>query len=401
MDSTGKKTEDIKTQLRDLIKQTLQEALEGELEECLGYPKNKPPKDKSTKPSNVRNGYSTKTVKSDSGEMELEVPRDRNSEFEPQIVKKRQSVLDDLEDKIVALYSKGMTTRDIQDILEDMYGVDLSPSLISRLTDRMLPRLEEWQWRPLGEVYAVIWLDCIFYKVREEGKVINKAIYLVIGLGLDGRKEILGFWVSAKESSGFWLGVLNDLKSRGVRDVFIFSVDGLNGLEEAIAATYPASDIQRCVIHQIRNTLRYVSWKHKKELSKDLKTVYGASTPEGANSSMDEFEKKWGSKYPHIIKSWRQRWESLMTYFRYPVEIRKLIYTTNLIESVNSKFRKVTDAKRVFPSDSSVLKSLFMAVRDLEKKWTRPITNWSVIYAQLCIIFDKRVNQEILKIHSY
>jgi transposase-like protein len=273
MDSKNKKTEEIKTQLRDLIKQTLQEALEGELEEYLGYPKNKPPKDKSTKPSNVRNGYSTKTVKSDSGEMELEVPRDRNSEFEPQIVKKRQSVLDDLEDKIVALYSKGMTTRDIQDILEDMYGVELSPSLISRLTDRMLPRLEEWQMRPLGEAYTVIWLDCIFYKVREEGKVLSKAIYLVIGLGLDGMKEILGFWVSAKESSGFWLGVLNDLKSRGVRDVFIFSVDGLNGLEEAIAATYPASDIQRCVIHQIRNTLRYVSWKDKKELSKDLKTV--------------------------------------------------------------------------------------------------------------------------------
>lgn len=401
MDSTKKKTEEIKTQLRDLIKQTLQEALESELVEYLGYPKNKPPKDKSTKPSNVRNGYSTKTVKSDSGEVELEVPRDRNSEFEPQIVKKRQSVLDDLEDKIVALYSKGMTTRDIQDILEDMYGVDLSPSLISRLTDRMLPRLEEWQMRPLGEAYAVIWLDCIFYKVREEGKVLNKAIYLVIGLGLDGRKEILGFWVSAKESSGFWLGVLNDLKSRGVRDVFIFSVDGLNGLEEAITATYPASDIQRCVIHQIRNTLRYVSWKDKKELSKDLKTVYGASTLEGAHSSMDEFEKKWGRKYPHIIKSWRERWDSLMTYFRYPVEIRKLIYTTNLIESVNSKFRKVTDAKRVFPSDSSVLKSLFMAARDLERKWTRPINNWSVIYAQLCIIFEKRVNQEILKIHSY
>lgn len=401
MDSTNKKTEEIKTQLRDLIKQTLQEALEGELEEYLGYPKNKPPKDKSTKPSNVRNGYSTKTVKSDSGEVELEVPRDGKSEFEPQIVKKRQSVLDDLEDKIVALYSKGMTTRDIQDILEDMYGVDLSPSLISRLTDRMLPRLEEWQLRPLGEAYEVIWLDCIFYKVREEGKVLNKAIYLVIGLGLDGMKEILGFWVSAKESSGFWLGVLNDLKSRGVRDVFIFSVDGLSGLEEAIAATYPASDIQRCVIHQIRNTLRYVSWKDKKELSKDLKTVYGASTLEGASSSMDEFEKKWGSKYPHIIKSWRERWESLMTYFRYPVEIRKVIYTTNLIESVNSKFRKVTDAKRVFPSDSSVLKSLFMAVRDLERKWTRPINNWSVIYAQLCIIFENRVNQGILKIHSY
>ena len=207
--------------------------------------------------------------------MELEVPRDRNSEFEPQIVKKRQSVLDDLEDKIVALYSKGMTTRDIQEIMEDMYGVELSPSLISRLTDRMLPRLEEWQSRPLKEVYSVLWLDCIFYKVREEGKVINKAIYVVIGLGIDGSKEIMGFWISARESGGYWLGVLNDLKSRGVRDVFIFSVDGLRGLEEAIRASYPDSDIQRCVIHQIRNSLRYVSWRERKELSKDLKEIYG------------------------------------------------------------------------------------------------------------------------------
>ena len=391
-----KKTEEIKTQLRELVIQTLQEAYEAEIEEFVGYPKRKPPKGKDSKSSNTRNGYGKKRVKSDSGEVELEVPRDRNSEFEPQIVKKRQSVLDDLEDKIVALYSKGMTTRDIQEIMEDMYGVELSPSLISRLTDRMLPRLEEWQSRPLKEVYAVLWLDCIFYKVREEGKVINKAIYVVIGLGIDGRKEILGFWISAKESSGYWLGVLNDLKSRGVRDVFIFSVDGLRGLEEAIRASYPDSDIQRCVIHQIRNSLRYVSWKEKRELSKDLKEVYRASTIEEASGAMEGFEEKWGNKYPHIIKSWRENWESLMTYFRYPVEIRKLVYTTNLIESVNSKFRKVTDAKRVFPSDNSVLKALFMAARDLERKWTRPIVNWSVIYAQLCILFEDRMSHQFL-----
>ena len=392
----SKKTEEIKTQLRELVKQTLQEAYEAEIEEFIGYPRRKPPKGTDSKSSNTRNGYGKKRVKSDSGEVELEVPRDRNSEFEPQIVKKRQSVLDDLEDKIVALYSKGMTTRDIQEIMEDMYGVELSPSLISRLTDRMLPRLEEWQSRPLKEAYAVLWLDCIFYKVREEGKVINKAIYVVIGLGIDGRKEIMGFWISARESSGFWLGVLTDLKSRGVRDVFIFSVDGLRGLEEAIRASYPDSDIQRCVIHQIRNSLRYVSWKEKKELSKDLKEVYRAGTIEESSGAMEGFEEKWGNKYPHIIKSWRENWESLMTYFRYPVEIRKLVYTTNLIESVNSKFRKVTDAKRVFPSDNSVLKALFMAARDLERKWTRPIENWSVIYAQLCILFEDRMSHQFL-----
>lgn len=396
MDSKIKKSEEIKSQIRSLVKQTLQEALEGELEEYLGYPKNKPPKNKTTKGTNTRNGYSTKTVRSDSGELELEVPRDRSSEFEPQIVPKRQSVLEDLEGKIIALYSKGMTTRDIQDILGDMYGVELSPSLISRLTDRMLPRLEEWQSRALSEIYAVLWLDCIFYKVREEGKVVNKAIYVVIGLGIDGRKEILGFWVSVKESSSFWLGVLNDLKSRGARDIFIFTVDGLKGMEEAISVTYPTSDIQRCVIHQIRNTLRYVPWKERKELSKDLKRVYGASTIEEASCAMDEFEEKWGSKYPHTIKSWRENWDNLMTYFKYPLEIRKLIYTTNLIESVNSKFRKVTNARRVFPTDSSVLKSLFMAARDLERKWTKPIRNWYVIYSQLCIIFEDRIKEEFL-----
>jgi putative transposase len=395
MNST-KKSEEIKSQLRELVKQTLQEAYEAEIEEFVGYPKGKPPKGADSKSSNTRNGYGKKRVKSDSGEVELEVPRDRNSEFEPQIVKKRQSVLDDLEDKIVALYSKGMTTRDIHEIMGDMYGVELSPSLISRLTDRILPRLEEWQSRPLKEVYSVLWLDCIFYKVREEGKVINKAVYVVIGLGIDGRKEILGFWISARESSGFWLGVLNDLKSRGVRDVFIFSVDGLRGLEEAIRASYPDSDIQRCVIHQIRNSLRYVSWREKKELSKDLKGVYKAGTIEEASGAMEGFEEKWGNKYPHIIKSWRENWESLMTYFRYPVEIRKLVYTTNLIESVNSKFRKVTDAKRVFPSDNSVLKALFMAARDLERKWTRPVKNWPVIYAQLCILFEDRMSHQFL-----
>jgi putative transposase len=394
--NSSKKSEEIKSQLRELVKQTLQEAYEAEIEEFIGYPKRKPPKGKDSKSTNTRNGYGKKSVKSDSGEVEVEVPRDRNSEFEPQIVKKRQSVLDDLEDKIVALYSKGMTTRDIQEIMGDMYGVELSPSLISRLTDRMLPRLEEWQSRPLREVYTVLWLDCIFYKVREEGKVINKAIYVVIGLGIDGRKEILGFWISAKESSGFWLGVLTELKSRGVRDVFIFSVDGLRGLEEAIRASYPDSDIQRCVIHQIRNSLRYVAWREKKELSKDLKQVYGAGTIGESSGAMEGFEEKWGNKYPHIIKSWRENWESLMTYFRYPVEIRKLVYTTNLIESVNSKFRKVTDAKRVFPSDNSVLKALFMAARDLERKWTKPIKNWSVIYAQLCILFEDRMSQQFL-----
>lgn len=391
MDSSKKKTnpEEVKLQIKELVRQTLQEALEGELEEFLGYPKYKR---KEKESPNSRNGYNEKLVKSESGEIELEVPRDRLSEFEPQIVKKRQRMLEELEGRIISLYSKGMTTRDIQEILTEMYGIELSASLISRLTDRIVPRIEEWQSRPLKAVYSVIWLDCIFYKVREEGKVINKAVYIVIGLDTEGRKEILGFWTSTKESSSFWLGVLNDLKNRGLRDVLIFSVDGLRGLAEALRASYPNSDIEQCVIHQIRNTLRFVSWKDKKELSKDLRAVYGAATLEGACAAMDEFEKMWGGKYPHAIKSWRENWDNLMTYFRYPVEIRKLIYTTNLVESVNSKFRKVTDAKRLLPSDSSVLKALFMAAQDLEKKWTKPIKDWALIYAQFSILFEDRIN---------
>ena len=370
--------EEVKARIKFLIQQTFQEALEAELEDQLGYPKNgKAPSD------NNRNGHSEKTVRTDAGDIDLNVPRDRKSEFEPQLIKKRQTVLEDLEDKIVALYAKGMTTRDIQDILGDMYGSAISPSLISRLTDRVLPRLEEWQNRPLKSIYAVMWFDCIFYAVRDEGKVQQKAIYVVIGLGLDGRKEMLGFWIDKTESKGFWLGVLNDLKSRGVKDVLIFSVDGLTGIQDAIRSVYPKTDVQRCIVHQIRNSLRYVSWKDRKELVRELKTIYGASTLQEAASQMDRFEERWLKQYPYVIKSWRTNWESLTTFFRYPVEIRKVMYTTNIIESVNSKFRKVTDARRVFPTDEAVLKSLYMAAVELERKWTKPIKDWPIIYSQL------------------
>lgn len=379
--------EEVKARIKFLIQQTFQEALEAELEDQLGYPKNgKAPSD------NNRNGHSEKTIHTDAGDIELNVPRDRKSEFEPQLIKKRQTVLEDLEDKIVALYAKGMTTRDIQDILGDMYGSAISPSLISRLTDRVLPRLEEWQNRPLKSIYAVMWFDCIFYAVRDEGKVQQKAIYVVIGLGLDGRKELLGFWVDKTESKGFWLGVLNDLKSRGVKDVFIFSVDGITGIQDAIRAVYPKTDVQRCIVHQIRNSLRYVSWKDRKELAAALKTVYGAATLQEAASQMDRFEERWLKLYPHVIKSWRTNWESLTTFFRYPVEIRRVMYTTNIIESVNSKFRKVTDARRVFPTDEAVLKSLYMAAVELERKWTKPIKDWPIIYSQLVILFEDRMS---------
>lgn len=378
---------EVKAHLKKLVQQTLQEALEGELEEFLGYSKyQRKPAD------NSRNGKSTKSLQTENGEIELQVPRDRKSQFEPKIVKKRQTVLEDLQGKIIAMYSKGMTTRDIQDFVQDMYGIEISPSLISRLTDRLLPRIEEWQSRPLKEVYVMAWLDCLFYKIREDNKVMNKAIYVIIGLSTDGHKDILGFWISQKESSSFWLGVLNDLKSRGIRDVFIFSMDGLAGFEQAIHTVYPQAEVQQCVVHQIRNTLRYVAWKDRREISPDLKTIYGAATLEEAQAALNRFDEKWSWKYPHVLKSWRANWDRLMTYFRYPVEIRKLMYTTNLIESVNSKFRKASDARRVFPSNDAILKILYMAAMELERKWTMPIRDWPLIYAQLMILFEGRLS---------
>lgn len=380
------KTEEVRARIRGLVKQAMQEALEAELDDFLGYPKHQ----QSTS-DNSRNGHSKKNVQTDTGPMELEVPRDRKSDFEPKLIRKRQTVLDDLEDKIVAMYAKGMTTRDIQDILSDMYGTEISPSLISRITDRVLPRLEEWQNRPLQDRYVIVWFDCIFYKIRHDGKVENKAIYVLIGLGLDGRKELLGFWINKTESSSFWLGVLNELKGRGVKDVFIFSVDGLSGIEKAINAAYPEADVQRCIVHQIRNSLKYVSWKERKPLAADLKTVYGASTEDEALQQLDRLEQEWLDSYPHVLKSWRSNWDSLSTFFRYPVEIRKVMYTTNIIESVNSKFRKATGARRLFPTDDAILKSLYMAALELEKKWTLPMRGWSKIYSQIAILFDDRL----------
>lgn len=380
------KAEEVRAKIKRLVQQTLQEALEGELDEFIGYPKHQ-----ANASDNARNGHSAKTVHTDCGPMEIDVPRDRKADFQPKLIRKRQTVLDDLEDKIVAMYAKGMTTRDIQSILSDMYGTEISPSLISRLTDRVLPRLEEWQSRPLQERYVIVWFDCIFYKVRHDGKVENKAIYVLIGLGLDGKKELLGFWINKRESSSFWLGVLNELKGRGLKDVFIFSVDGLSGIEGAIKAAYPQADVQRCIVHQIRNSLKYVAWKERKALAADLKTVYGAATEDEAAQQLDRLEKQWNGSYPHVLKSWRNNWDSLTAFFRYPVEIRKVMYTTNIIESVNSKFRKATGARRLFPTDDAILKSLYMAALELEKKWTMPIRGWSQIYAQIAILFEDRL----------
>ena len=380
------KPQELQATIKEFTQKFLREALEAELEEFLGYKKYE-----RSASDNSRNGYTAKTVKTACGPIELLVPRDRKGEFEPQLIRKRQTMLDEIENQITALYAKGMSTRDIQEILSDMYGFNVSPSLISRITDRILPRIKEWQARPLKEKYFLLWIDCIFYNIREDGQVRKKAIYVVIGIDLEGYKEILGFWIDGTESSRFWLGVLNDLKARGVRDVFIFSVDGLTGLDRAIEAAFPKADIQRCVVHQIRNSLRYVSWKDKRELARDLKKVYGAPTLEVAEREFEDFSAKWGEKYPHVVKSWEANWEALTTFFKYPEEIRRVMYTTNIIESVNSKFRKATAGRRVFPTEESLLKCLYMAAMELERKWRRPIKDWPSIYAQLSILFEDRL----------
>ncbi len=367
---------EVKQKIRDLIQQTFQEALEAELVEFLGYYKYE-----RSENDNYRNGYIPKTVKTDIGEVEIKTPRDRKGEFEPKAVPKRKTMIDDLESKIVALYAKEMSTRDIQELLSDIYGMDISPSLISKITDRLLPKIEEWQNRPSDSVYPVIYTDSTFYKVRQEGKVAQKAVNVVIGINKDGYKELLGFWLSETENASYWLKVLNDLKSKGVEDVLIFSVDGLACISKAINNVYPQADTQRCIVHHVRNPLKYVPWKERKQVTNDLKLIYQAYTIEEAKIRLDEFEDKWTDKYLHIGRSWKENWDELMTYFDYPVEIRKLLYTSNIIESVNSNLRKAIDGKRVFPSDESLLKSLYIVAVELEKKWSKkPITGWGRIY---------------------
>ncbi|WP_096635773.1 IS256 family transposase [Clostridium cochlearium] len=373
--------------LKDLFAGTLQEMLEAELEDYLGYSKYDY-KNKSTK--NSRNGSSPKKIISDFGEVDIAIPRDRQGEFEPKAVKKYENDISGIEDKVLGMYAKGMTTRDISAHLEEIYGVDVSPTLISRITDKITPIAQEWQSRPLDSVYPIIFLDAIHYKVRSDGKVINKAAYIIIGVTMQGYKEVLGIWVGENESAKYWLSVLTDLKNRGVKDIFIASIDGLTGFKDAIKAIYPNTEIQRCVIHQIRNSTKYIPWKDRKEFCHDLKLVYSASTEEMALIELDKLKSKWNDSYSIAINSWVNNWEDLSTYFRYPEEIRKLIYTTNSMESYNRQLRKVTKSKSIFPTDDSLLKMLYLATQDITKKWTQNIRNWALVLAQLSIHFEER-----------
>jgi transposase-like protein len=367
----------------------LQEALEAELDTELGYPKNG---QKPEPAANRRNGHTKKTVRSEHGEIALCVPRDRTGEFEPAIVKKHQKEVTGIEDQILALYAKGVSVRDIQDHLSRLYGVDVSPTLISNVTSRIMPLIREWQSRPLQKTYAVVFLDAIHYKVKQEGHIVNKAVYMVIGVDLDGCKDVLGMYIGEHETSKFWLTVLNELKNRGVEDILICCVDNLTGFSEAILACFPQTEIQKCVVHQIRNSIRYVSYKDTQKLLAGLKPVYTAPSEEAALAALEEFEVAWGKRYPLVVQSWQRNWAELATFFKYPPEIRKLIYTTNMIESYHRQLRKVTKGKAVFPSDEALLKMLYLVTQDVMLKWTGRIHNWGQILLQLSVFFPDRVN---------
>jgi transposase-like protein len=371
----------------DLYKQAVEGMLKAEMNEHLGYEKHQ---SREMSSGNSRNGYSSKTLKTDIGNIPLDVPRDRDSSFEPVIVPKHQRMSARIEQSIITLYSRGMSTRDIEETIKDMYGVQLSEGSVSNITNSIIENIKQWQQRPLEEVYFVVWMDGIVIKIRHNGKVIGKTIYLIIGLNRDGLKEVLGMWISETESASFWMNVLTDLKARGVEDILIACTDNLAGIRQAINAVFPETVSQLCVVHQIRNSSRYVVWKERKEFIADLKLVYGAQNKEVAADALDSFEQKWGSKYGYAIKSWRDNWEELTAYFDYPMEIRKIIYTTNAIESLNSSIRKYTKIKTVFPDDQSALKAVYLAVSNVQQKWTMPIRSWGIIINQFIIKFEDR-----------
>ncbi|WP_055668274.1 IS256 family transposase [Desnuesiella massiliensis] len=385
--------QELQQALKDLFASTLQEMLEAELDDHLGYSKYDY-KNKTTK--NSRNGSTSKRVLSDFGEVDIAVPRDREGDFEPKAIKKYQNDISGIEDKVLGMYAKGMSTRDIASHLEELYGMEASPTLISKITEKIMPIAQEWQNRPLDPIYPIIFLDAIHYKVRSDGKVVNKAAYIIIGVNIDGIKDVLGIWVGENESAKYWLSVLTDLKNRGVKDIFIAAIDGLTGFREAIRAIYPNTEIQRCIIHQIRNSTKYIPYKHRKEFCKDLKQVYTSATEDMALMELENLKTKWGHLYSIAISSWENNWEDLSTYFKYPEEIRRIIYTTNSMESYNRQLRKVTKAKSIFPSDESLLKMLYLATQDITKKWTQNIRNWALVLAQLSIHFEDRLDKSIV-----
>ena len=381
--------DDIQNLFKETIAEFMQGSLEAELDEELGY---EPYDVKNKNTENSRNGHSKKTLRTSMGKVEIDIPRDRNGDFEPKILPKNQtSISQDMESKIISMYAKGMSVSDIEKHIRDIYGLEISDTTVSRITDKVLPAAKEWQQRPLESIYAVVFLDAIHYRVRSEGQIVKKAVYIAIGIDLDGKKDVLGMWVGENESAKFWASVLNNMRNRGVEDILIACTDNLTGFSQAIEAVFPKTDIQNCIIHQLRNSSKYVSYKDIKALMAGLKKVYTAVDEEAALNALDEFAAVWDSKYPRISKSWYDNWANLSTYFKFPQELRKLIYTTNTIEGFNRQLKKVTKSKSVFPTDDGLFKMLYLAMTDITKKWTGRRQDWSRIYAQLVIYYADRI----------
>ncbi len=378
--------EDIQEALKDLLGNTIKEMMETEMDDHLGYAKSQ-----RSDNDDYRNGYKTKQVNSSYGSMEIEVPQDRKSTFEPQVVKKRQKDISDIDQKIISMYAKGMTTRQISDTLEDIYGFEVSEGFISDVTDKIMPQIEDWQNRPLSEVYPVLYIDAIHYSVRDNGVIRKLAAYVVLGINSDGYKEVLTIEVGENESSKYWLSVLNSLKNRGVKDILLICADGLSGMKEAIAAAFPKTEYQRCIVHQVRNTMKYVSDKDRKPFCADLKTIYQAPTEEKALDALEHVTEKWSEKYPNSMKSWKQNWDAISPIFKFSVAVRKVIYTTNAIESLNATYRKLNRQRSVFPSDTALLKALYLSTFEATKKWTMPIRNWGQVYGELSIMYEGRL----------
>jgi transposase-like protein len=373
--------------LHQLQKKLVERVLEAELEDHLGYPPHE-----RTNTANARNGRTKKSVKTDSSELEIEVPRDREGSFEPQLVKKRQRRLAGFDEKVMAFYARGMSTREIQSQLEEIYDIDVSPTLVSNVTHAVLDEVKAWQSRPLSSVYAIVYFDAIFVKSRQEGPVKNRAVYLALGVNLEGKKE-LGLWMSSSEGASFWLSVFNELKNRGVEDCYVACVDGLKGLPEAIETVYPKAQVQLCIVHKVRNSLKYVPWKERKAVARDLRAIYGAATLAEAEGALEQFSERWDEQYPAISPSWLSDWERLTVIFDYPPVIRKVIYTTNAIESLNYSMRKVLKNRGAFPNDESIMKIFYLALNNVAKKWTMPIRNWKPALNQFVMIYGDRVPQ--------
>lgn len=382
-----KTAQDLSSALKDMFKGALQEMMNAEFDSSMGYSKY----DKKSEKTNYRNGSTKKTLKSEFGEFEFETPRDRNGEFEPQIVPKNTRDVSGIEDKIISLYSRGLTTREINEQIQDLYGIEVSATMVSNITDQIIPEIKEWQERPLDEVYPFVFIDAVHFSVREDNRVVKKAAYIVLGINSEGFKEILGIWIGENESAKYWLGVLNELKQRGVKDILIMCSDNLTGIKEAINTAFPKTIQQRCIVHMIRNSVKYVNYKDLKEFTKDLRQIYTSANEKKAYEKLQEIKNKWKDKYLTSFKTWEENWDAICPFFQFSDYIRKIMYTTNTIESLNRQFRKYTKTKSVFPTDMSLMKCLYLSTKNISKKWDQAYRNWGTILSELSIMFDGRI----------